>query len=104
MHAARVLSQWPSDRAVVGHAVRAAALVRVVRALLTGAKLSLTELGRGRANSRFQRTLRMARIWQASATDSSGRPSSVEAMTAVPARRARSRLVVSGITRTELRA
>jgi len=42
----RVLSQWLDDRAVVGHATRAAALVRVVRALLTSGKLSLTHLGR----------------------------------------------------------
>jgi hypothetical protein len=42
----RVLSQWLDDRAVVGHATRAAALTRVVRALLTGGKLSLTHLGR----------------------------------------------------------
>jgi hypothetical protein len=42
----RILSRWLGDRAVVGHAVRASALVRVVRALLTGGKLSLTHLGR----------------------------------------------------------
>ena len=32
---------------MIGHAVRAAALVRVVGALLIGGKLSLTQLGRG---------------------------------------------------------
>jgi hypothetical protein len=42
----RVLSRWLGDRAVIGHATRAKALVRVVRALLTGGKLSLTHLGR----------------------------------------------------------
>jgi hypothetical protein len=41
-----ILSQWLDDRTVVGHATRAAAVVRVVRALLTGGKLSLTHLGR----------------------------------------------------------
>ena len=45
MHA-RLLAQWLSDRSVIGHATRAATLVRVVRALLTGGKLSLTQLGR----------------------------------------------------------
>lgn len=42
----RVLSQWLEDRAVIRHAARASALARVVRALLTGGKLSLTHLGR----------------------------------------------------------
>jgi hypothetical protein len=42
----RVLSQWLADRAVIRHAARASALARVVRALLTGGKLSLTHLGR----------------------------------------------------------
>src|SRR5215831_12075404 len=45
MHA-RLLAQWLSDRSVIGHATRSAALVRIVRALLTGGKLSLTHLGR----------------------------------------------------------
>src|SRR5882672_2723955 len=45
MHA-KFLSQWLGDRAVIGHATRAAALVLVGRALLTGGKLSLTHLGR----------------------------------------------------------
>src|SRR3954454_782986 len=47
----RLLSQWLGDRAVIGHATRAAALVRVVRALLTGGKLSLTHLGRSLSGS-----------------------------------------------------
>lgn len=53
----KLLSQWLGDRTVVGHATRAAALVRVVRALLTGGKLSLTHLGRsldGGAHTKHQ--------------------------------------------------
>lgn len=42
----KVLSQWLADRLVVGHSTRAAALLRVVGALLSGGKLSLTHLGR----------------------------------------------------------
>ena len=42
----KLLSRWLADRTVIGHATRAALLVRVVRALLTGGKLSLTHLGR----------------------------------------------------------
>lgn len=42
----QVLSQWLQDRAVIGHAARANALVRVVRGLLAGGRLSLTDLGR----------------------------------------------------------
>ena len=42
----KVLSQWLAERLVVGHATRAAALLRVVGALLAGGKLSLTHLGR----------------------------------------------------------
>lgn len=45
----RLLSQWLDNRAVIGHAMRAEALVRVVRALLIGGKLSLTHLGRSLA-------------------------------------------------------
>src|SRR6478752_5621392 len=41
-----LLSRWLGDRKVIGHAVRAAALVRVVGALLFGGKLSQTQLGR----------------------------------------------------------
>jgi hypothetical protein len=53
----RVLSQWLADRTVVGHAARAATITRVVRALLTGGKLSLTHLGRnlvGQAHVKHQ--------------------------------------------------
>jgi hypothetical protein len=42
----RVLSQWLGNRTVIGHATRAAAVARVVHALLMGGKLSLTHLGR----------------------------------------------------------
>jgi hypothetical protein len=42
----KLLSQWLSCRTVVGHAKRAAALVRAVGALLVCGKLSLTHLGR----------------------------------------------------------
>ena len=45
----RVLSQWLADRTVVGHAARAATITRVVNALLSGGKLSLTHLGRNLA-------------------------------------------------------
>lgn len=48
MHARQVLSRWLEDRAVIGHAARAAALLRVVQALLHGAKAALTQLGRCR--------------------------------------------------------
>ena len=53
----KVLSQWLADRLVVGHSTRAAALLRVVGALLTGGKLSLTHLGRsldGPAHAKHQ--------------------------------------------------
>lgn len=57
MHAVEVLSRWMADREVVGHASRAAVLVRVVHALLAGGKLSLTQLGRslvGLAHAKHQ--------------------------------------------------
>ena len=41
-----LLSRWLSDRKVIGHTGRTAALVRVVGALLVVGKLSLTHLGR----------------------------------------------------------
>src|SRR5262245_51662698 len=46
MHAVQFLSQWLRVKAVIPHAARSAALVRVVRALLACGKLSLTHLGR----------------------------------------------------------
>lgn len=49
MHVKRVLSRWPEQRAVIGHAMRALALVRVVQALVMGGKAALTQLGRNRA-------------------------------------------------------
>jgi hypothetical protein len=42
----KVLSQWLADRLVIGRSTRAAALLRVVGALLARGKLSLTHLGR----------------------------------------------------------
>lgn len=49
MHAVEFLSRWLAKREVVGHAARAATLVRVVQALVVGGKLSLTQLGRNLA-------------------------------------------------------
>jgi Transposase DDE domain len=43
---AKLLSQWIGNHTVIRHATRATALVRVVGALLTGGRLSLTHLGR----------------------------------------------------------
>ena len=51
MHVRQVLSRWLEQRTVVGHATRAAALVRVVQALVLGGKAALTQLGRNRAGS-----------------------------------------------------
>jgi len=51
MHVTRVLSRWLEQRTVVGHALRAAALVRVVDALVLGSKATLTQLGRNRSGS-----------------------------------------------------
>jgi hypothetical protein len=51
MHVTRVLSRWLEQRTVVGHAQRAAALVRVVQALVLGSKATLTQLGRNRAGT-----------------------------------------------------
>ena len=51
----RVLSQWLTDRAVTRYATRASALARVVQALLTGGKLSLTHLGRNMAGEAKQK-------------------------------------------------
>ena len=41
-----LLSRWLSDRKVIGHTARAAALTRAVGALLKGGRLSLTWIGR----------------------------------------------------------
>jgi len=53
MHASRVLSQWLSNHRVIGHGARAHAVLRIVRALLDGGKLSLTHLGRNREGSAY---------------------------------------------------
>jgi hypothetical protein len=49
----RLLSRWLSDRKVIGHAARAAALARSVGALLKGGRLSLTGLGRNMSGSAY---------------------------------------------------
>lgn len=51
MHVRQVLSRWLEQRTVVGHSMRATALVRVVQALVLGGKAALTHLGRSRAGS-----------------------------------------------------
>ena len=51
MHVTQVLSRWLEQRLVVRHAKRAAALMRVVQALVHGGKAALTQLGRNRAGS-----------------------------------------------------
>src|SRR5436190_351294 len=51
MHVTQVLSRWLGERLVVGHAMRATALVRVVQALVLGGKAALTQLGRNRTGS-----------------------------------------------------
>lgn len=51
MHVRQVLSRWLEQRTVVGHAMRAAALVRVLQALVLGSKATLSQLGRGRAGT-----------------------------------------------------
>lgn len=47
----KVLSQWLANQLVIGHASRAAALLRAVGAVLTGGKLSLTHIGRNLGGS-----------------------------------------------------
>lgn len=51
MHVRQVLSRWLDQRALIGHAMRATALVRVVEALVLGGKAALTQLGRNRAGN-----------------------------------------------------
>ncbi len=51
MHVKQVLSRWLEQRALIGHAMRATALVRVVQALVLGGKAALTQLGRNRAGA-----------------------------------------------------
>ena len=55
MHVAHLLSQWLSNHTVIGHRAREAALLKLVHALLNGSKLSLTQLGRHRAGSAYEK-------------------------------------------------
>jgi hypothetical protein len=55
MHVTRPLSQWLSNHTVIGHRAREAALLKLVHALLNGSKLSLTQLGRHRAGSAYEK-------------------------------------------------
>jgi len=55
MHVARVLTRWLEEQELVEHKARCGALVRVVAAALSGAKLSLTHLGRGRSGNTFEK-------------------------------------------------
>src|SRR5688500_9069863 len=55
MHVADVLSRWLEERRLVEHKTRGAALVRVVAAALSGAKLSLTQWGRARSGDTFEK-------------------------------------------------
>jgi hypothetical protein len=51
MHVRQVLSRWLEQRTVVGHAMRAVALARVLQALVLGSKATLSQLGRSRAGA-----------------------------------------------------
>ncbi len=53
MHAIEFLSRWLEENTVVGHRARAAAVARVVDALLSGGSLSLTQLGRHRRGDAY---------------------------------------------------
>lgn len=55
MHVKLLLSQWLSNHTVVGHRARESALLKLVHALLDGGKLSLTQLGRHRAGTAFEK-------------------------------------------------
>jgi hypothetical protein len=55
MHVARVLTRWLEAHGCIEHKARCAALVRVVAAALSGAKLSLPHLGRGRSGDTFEK-------------------------------------------------
>jgi DDE family transposase len=55
MHVARLLSQWLGNHTVIGHRARERALMKLVHALLDGSKLSLTQLGRHRAGSAYEK-------------------------------------------------
>jgi hypothetical protein len=47
--------KWLSNHTVIGHRAREAALLKLVHALLDGSKLSLTQLGRHRAGSAYEK-------------------------------------------------
>jgi hypothetical protein len=53
MHATRLLSDWLAQHTVIGHRARQAALLKLVHALLSGSKLTLTQLGRYRAGEAY---------------------------------------------------
>jgi hypothetical protein len=55
MHVERFLSRWLEQHRLIRHSARCAALVRVVAAAVGGAKLSLTQLGRGRSGTAFEK-------------------------------------------------
>jgi hypothetical protein len=53
MHAIGLLSQWLAQHNVIGHRARREALLKLVQALFSGTKLSLTHLGRHRAGDAY---------------------------------------------------
>jgi hypothetical protein len=55
MHVTRPLLQWLSNHTVIGHRARELALVKLLQALLKGSQLSLTQLGRHRAGSAYEK-------------------------------------------------
>ena len=53
MHAISLLQTWLEHNGVIGHQARVGALMRVVESLLSGGRLSLTQLGRYRAGTAY---------------------------------------------------
>ena len=53
MHATGLLSQWLAENNVIEHGARREAVRKVVEALLSGGKLSLTQLGRHRPGTAY---------------------------------------------------
>jgi hypothetical protein len=53
MNALGMLSQWLNARGVIGHHARRQSVLKTVRALLNGGRLSLTDLGRHRGGDAF---------------------------------------------------
>ncbi len=53
MHAVSLLQTWLERNGVISHQARVGALMRVVESLLSGGKLSLTQLGRYRAGTAY---------------------------------------------------